>query len=67
MFVFAHAGEESGIPSHSSDQLSPAHPQTSRNTEGTGRVDTGRAKGAIVLGHTSTGGTSPADSEFLID
>lgn len=66
-FFFFSTGSVSWLSNHVSNGLCPAHPQTYRHTERTGRVGTGSAKRAALLVHTSTRRSLQAVEPRLLD
>ena len=66
-FFFFCTGSVSWLSNHVSRCLCPAHPQTYRNTERTGRVGTGRAERIALLVHTSTRRSLQAVEPQILD
>ena len=65
-FLFC-TGSVSWLSNHASRCLCPAHPQTYRQTERTGRVGTGRAERIALLVHTSTRRSLQAVEPQILD
>ena len=66
-FFLLCIGKLSWLSSHVSRCLCPAHPQTYRHTERTGRVGTGRDERIVALVDTLTRRTLQAVEPLLLD